>query len=76
MGTQRQYEILQRLAAGEMLPGDLERLQDTGWTMTDASLCGLGQTASSAVLSAARLWPDLFRASSQTQPAQPPAPLA
>ena len=76
MGTQRQYEILQRLAAGEMLPGDLERLQDTGWTMTDASLCGLGQTASSAVLSAARLWPDLFRASSQTQPVQPPAPQA
>ncbi len=33
-----------------MLEGDLERLQDVGWTMTDASLCGLGQTAASAVL--------------------------
>jgi NADH-quinone oxidoreductase subunit F len=31
-----------------------------GWTMTDASLCGLGQTAASAVLSAMRLWPTLF----------------
>ncbi|MGB9521602.1 MAG: NADH-ubiquinone oxidoreductase-F iron-sulfur binding region domain-containing protein [Anaerolineales bacterium] len=31
-----------------------------GWTMTDASLCGLGQTAASAVLSALKLWPQLF----------------
>jgi NADH:ubiquinone oxidoreductase subunit F (NADH-binding) len=29
---------------------DFIRLQDVGWTMTDASLCGLGQTAASAVL--------------------------
>lgn len=62
IGTQRQYEILQRLAEGRLLHGDLERLQDTGWTMTDASLCGLGQTAASAVLSAAKLWPSLFQA--------------
>jgi len=60
LGTQRQYEILQRLAAGSALPGDKERLLDVGWTMTDASLCGLGQTAASAVLSAVRLWPELF----------------
>jgi NADH-quinone oxidoreductase subunit F len=55
MGTQRQKEILDRLAAGKSLPGDVERLQDVGWTMTDASLCGLGQTAASAVLSAMKL---------------------
>ncbi len=55
MGTQRQVEILERLAAGNSLPGDLERLQDVGWTMTDASLCGLGQTTASAVLSAVKL---------------------
>ena len=60
MGTQRQYEILQRLSAGTFLPGDLARLEDVGWTMTDASLCGLGQTAASAVLSAMRNWPELF----------------
>jgi NADH-quinone oxidoreductase subunit F len=29
--------------------------------MTDASLCGLGQTAASAVLSALQHWPDLFQ---------------
>jgi hypothetical protein len=60
MGTQRQKEILARVAARQALPGDVERLQDVGWTMTDASLCGLGQTAASAVLSAVRLWPELF----------------
>ena len=60
MGTQRQKEILDRIADGRVLPGDLERLQDVGWTMTDASLCGLGQTAAGAVLSAIKLWPDLF----------------
>lgn len=61
VGTQRQREILDRLALGQPLPGDVERLQDTGWTMTDASLCGLGQTAASAVLSAMRLFPHLFQ---------------
>jgi NADH-quinone oxidoreductase subunit F len=60
MGTQRQYEILRRLASGEAQAGDADRLDDVGWTMTDASLCGLGQTAASAVLSARKLWPQLF----------------
>ena len=62
MGTQRQKEILDRVAEGKVLEGDFIRLQDVGWTMTDASLCGLGQTAASAVLSAMKLWPELFSA--------------
>jgi NADH-quinone oxidoreductase subunit F len=60
LGTQRQYEILGRVVHGAPLAGDAERLQDIGWTMTDASLCGLGQTAASAVLSAMKHWPELF----------------
>jgi NADH-quinone oxidoreductase subunit F len=60
LGTQRQFEILARIANGSALGGDVERLQDVGWTMTDASLCGLGQTAASAVLSAIKHWPELF----------------
>ncbi len=60
MGTQRQSEILDRLAAGKFIEGDFDRLQDVGWTMTDASLCGLGQTAASAVLSAMKVFPELF----------------
>ena len=60
MGTQRQLEILSNIAAGKVEAGDVERLQDVGWTMTDASLCGLGQTAASAVLSAMKQFPELF----------------
>ncbi len=60
MGTQRQLEILERVANRVTLLDDATRLQDVGWTMTDASLCGLGQTAASAVLSAMKVWPQLF----------------
>lgn len=58
LGTQRQMEILERLESP--FPDDGQRLQDIGWTMTEASLCGLGQTAASAVLSAMKRWPELF----------------
>ncbi len=60
LGTQRQYEILDRAAAGAAVAGDRERLSDLGGTMIDASLCGLGQTAPTTVLSAMKLWPELF----------------
>ncbi|MBL8051212.1 MAG: SLBB domain-containing protein, partial [Anaerolineales bacterium] len=65
MGTQRQKEILHRIAIGKVDSGDFVRLQDVGWTMTDASLCGLGQTAASAVLSAMKIWPELFEVEGQ-----------
>ena len=60
LGTQRQVEILDRNQNGGLIPGDISRLKDVGWTMTDASLCGLGQTAGLAVLSALDLWPEIF----------------
>ena len=60
LGARRQYEILERGAAGHPLTGDRERLSDVGNTMIDASLCGLGQTAPTAVLSAMKLWPEMF----------------
>ena len=56
LGTQRQLELLERAPR----PGDAQRLHDVGWTMTEASLCGLGQTAGSAVLSALEQWPEMF----------------
>ena len=61
LGARRQYEIVQRSAAGHPLAGDRERLSDVGATMIDASLCGLGQTAATAVLSAMKLWPEMFK---------------
>ncbi|HLJ60273.1 MAG TPA: NADH-ubiquinone oxidoreductase-F iron-sulfur binding region domain-containing protein [bacterium] len=55
VGTQRQWEIVERLASGRAKPGDAELLEEIGAAMTDASICGLGQTASGAVLSALTL---------------------
>ncbi len=53
VGTVRQEEVLHRLAAnGRDASADLALLADLGRVMRDASICGLGQTASSAVESA------------------------
>ncbi len=55
VGTVRQEEILARLAAGRpngSAAGELALLRDLGRAMRDASICGLGQTASSAIESA------------------------
>jgi len=60
LGTQRQAEILDRNLRGQTLEGDIERLEDIIATMTDTSLCGLGQTAGSAVLSAIEICPEYF----------------
>jgi NADH-quinone oxidoreductase subunit F len=60
LGTQRQMEILDRNLQGQALPGDINRLEDIIATMTDASLCGLGQTAGSAVQSAIENCPEYF----------------
>jgi len=65
LGTQRQHEIMLRIAEGHPLPDDVSRLSQVGWTMTDASLCGLGQTAASALLSALKLWPEIFSAAKE-----------
>jgi NADH-quinone oxidoreductase subunit F len=60
MGTRRQAEILARLAAGQPRPDDAATLIELGQVMTDASICGLGQTAAMAILSAGRRWPELL----------------
>jgi NADH-quinone oxidoreductase subunit F len=58
VGTVRQEEILERLLA-ERSPGargaDAALLADVAQAMRDASICGLGQTAPSAIASALRL---------------------
>jgi NADH-quinone oxidoreductase subunit F len=51
VGTVRQEEVLDRLADG-VREGQLELLADIGRAMTDASICGLGQTAHHAIESA------------------------
>jgi len=59
LGTQRQLEILGRMVNGGMHKGDLQALEDVGFAMTNASFCGLGMTAATAVLSALKRWPEL-----------------
>jgi NADH-quinone oxidoreductase subunit F len=51
VGTVRQEEALDRLAHARR-PADLALLADVGRVMTDASICGLGQTAHGAIASA------------------------
>ncbi len=57
IGTVRQEEVVARLAAGRphgSADDDLAILADVGRAMRDASICGLGQTASTAIESALR----------------------
>ena len=57
VGTVRQQEALARLLAGEPRGGverELALIGEVGQCMRDASICGLGQTASSAIESAIR----------------------
>ncbi len=57
VGSVRQEELLARLAAGSQVRSrdeELVLLREIGQTMRDASICGLGQTASSAIESALR----------------------
>jgi len=59
VGTVRQEEALQRLARRQTIGSPAEEgntLQEIAQAMRDASICGLGQTASSAILSAMNRW--------------------
>jgi NADH-quinone oxidoreductase subunit F len=60
LGTQRQLEIMEKVASRKATREDIAALEDIGYTMTAASLCGLGMTAGSAILSALKLWPEVF----------------
>jgi NADH-quinone oxidoreductase subunit F len=50
-GTQRLWEIVQRITAGQGQEADLALLEELARAVKDASLCGLGQTAANPVLS-------------------------
>jgi NADH-quinone oxidoreductase subunit F len=57
IGTVRQEEALHRLAGSTdaaAVASEIALMQDLAQVMTDASICGLGQTAASAVQSAVR----------------------
>jgi len=60
LGTQRQLEIVEKVAHGRASKADIIALEDVGYAMTAASFCGLGVTAGTAILSALEKWPTLF----------------
>jgi NADH-quinone oxidoreductase subunit F len=55
VGTVRQEEALHRITAGGSVQAELAVLADLDRVMRDASICGLGHTAGSAVQSAIRI---------------------
>jgi NADH-quinone oxidoreductase subunit F len=59
VGTVRQAELLERVFGGRphgSLEAEMATLRDLGQAMRDASICGLGHTASSAIESAVKRW--------------------
>ena len=61
-GTQRMWEIVKNISEGYGKEGDLELLEELAKIVKDASLCGLGQTASNPVLSTLRYFRDEYEA--------------
>ena len=60
LGTQRQLDITAKVAEKNASKAEVAALKDIGFAMTHASLCGLGMTAGTAILSALERWPELF----------------
>ncbi len=62
IGTRRMLEILTRITEGEGVLGDIELLEELSHKIKDASLCGLGQTASNPVLTTIKYFREEYEA--------------
>lgn len=61
-GTHRMWEIVSNICAGEGKMEDLDLLEELAISVRDASMCGLGQTASNPVLSTLRYFRNEYEA--------------
>lgn len=61
-GTKRMLEMLERITEGKGEEGDIERMESLAETISSASLCGLGQTASNPVTSTIKYFRDEYEA--------------
>ena len=61
-GTKRMLEILEKITEGKATEKDLDTLEWLGRNVAQASLCGLGKTAPSPVLSTLRYFRDEYEA--------------
>jgi NADH:ubiquinone oxidoreductase subunit F (NADH-binding) len=59
-GTQRMYEMLDIITKGEGTLINLDTLEELALVVKDATMCGLGQTASNPVLSTIRYFRDEY----------------
>lgn len=59
-GNAHQKILLEKLARGEATKEDIAQMKKIGGIMERASLCGLGETAQAALLSAMEVFPDTF----------------
>ena len=61
-GTKRMLEILERITEGNGTQEDLVRLESLAYSIKDASLCGLGQSAPNPVISTLKYFRDEYDA--------------
>jgi NADH-quinone oxidoreductase subunit F len=59
-GTQRMWEIVNKISEGRGKMADIDLLEELAEAVKDASLCGLGQTAANPVLSTLRYFRDEY----------------
>ncbi len=62
IGTRHMLDILGRIVAGEGEPADLDRLEELAGEIRDGSLCNLGKTAPSPVLTTLRYFREEYAA--------------
>lgn len=62
LGTKRMLEILTRIVNGEGKEGDIELLEELCYSIKDAALCGLGQTAPNPVLTTIKYFRNEYEA--------------
>ncbi len=62
VGGRKLHSILDRITKGQGAMEDLEKIEEIGYAMQKASLCGLGQTAPNPVLSSMHYFRDEYEA--------------
>jgi NADH-quinone oxidoreductase subunit F len=62
LGTTQLLEILNRVTRGQGRLEDIQAIQELGETMTEASLCGLGQACAKPALSTLKYFGDEYKA--------------
>jgi len=62
VGTQRLYELLDKVTTGRAMESDLDRIERLCDDIAEGSLCGLGESAPSSVVTTLRHFGDEYRA--------------